>query len=333
MATKYSGSLDVSKELDEDEPKRSPVIDDSEDASEHSLEDDFNELIRRELGEPKKKAEPKKDITIEPVKEAPKIQEPDITIEKPAEKPRKPEKKIDVIKVEKKALEPKPIAKPAPKPKLVEKKPEPKNVTVKPEPKKVERHEPKAPKVEKVEKTSEPKKTKKDSPTPWSNRIITLVILILVAAGAVYAVNALRNGKDAAAMDCASDYVDDRGGISLAWSDASTVEQYWLRQAFESTSELEAARIFHMLACPDAFLSTLSDPSGYANCPTPPTYVIVDDQTVKDNAMAALDDQSILTKLNAGTGTKYFSLKYALDSPDVHAWEVHLNQTNATKKA
>lgn len=341
MSTKYSASLDVGEQLDEEKPKkRAPVIDDSEDVeqTEHSLEDDFNELIRRELADKPKKKEPK-EIMIEPVA----VKEPEIVIEKPVEKPRRPakaEKKVEVseapkIEVEPQVEKPEPKIVPTPevKPKLVEKKPQPKKIAVKPEPKKIERPEPK--KVEKKEKVSkpEPKAERNPAPTPKSNRIMTLLILILVAAGAVYAVNALRNGKDAAAMGCASDYVDDRGGISLAWHDASTVEQYWLRTAFETNSEIEAARIFHMLACPDAFLSTLSDPLGYVNCPTPAVYVIIDEHTLKDNAMAALDEQSVLTKLNAANSAKYFTLKYVLDEPAVRAWEVKLNQTNSTKKA
>jgi|GEM_PF-6835972 len=333
MATKYSGSLDVGEELDE-ENKRPPVIDDSDDGEETSAEDDFNDLIRRELGDitpqPKKKDEPKQEITIEPVKEVPKIEpKPEV---KPAPKPKvvKTEAPKAEAKIEK-PVEKKEIPKPAPK---VEKKVEPKKEIKKPEPKKVEKpapkvkkEEPKKPEVKKAEPKKEPPKASRSEPASKGTRWMTLIILLLVAAGAVYAVHALRNGKDNAALGCASSYASQRGGISLSWHDASSVEQYWLKQAFESASELEAARIFHMLACPDAFLSTLSDPAGYVNCPAPSTYIIIDEHTIEDNPIAALDDGSVLTKLASGKASRHFALKYNLAQPSVTAWEVQLNAT------
>jgi hypothetical protein len=311
MATKYSGSLDVGAELDDE--KRKPVIDDSEDGEEtaSSQDDDFNELIRKELGEPEK---PRKEIMIEPAAEVPKV-EP-----KPEVKEIKIEKKVEPKvekapepKIEKKVVAPKIEKKPA----KVEKKP------VAPAPK-VEKPKVEKPKVEKREPKIETRKP------AGGNRIITILILLLVAAGAVYAVSALRSTKDSAAMGCASQYVDDRGGISLAWGDASSVEQYWLKQAYEATSETEAARIFHMLACPEAFLSPFSDPNGYVNCKTPSVYVIVDSQALKDNPVASLDSSSVLSKLASQKNSTTFSLKYALSEPSVSAWEVRFN---ATKKA
>jgi hypothetical protein len=354
MATKYSASLDVGEELDNESPKkkRQPLIDDSEpEQDKPSLEDDFNDLIRRELGEeaPKKpvKAEAAVEapvIKIEPVKEVPKVDRPvkpvkEIKIEKIQSKPTRPEPKL--VKAE---------TRPMPK---VEVKPEPKKVEQpkpKPEPKKVEVRVEKKPEVKKAEpkvekkptpkvesKRAEQKKTEsKREPGSWSTRWAILIVLILIAGGAVYAVNALRNGKDAAALGCAAGFVDQKSGVSVSWNDASAVERYWLRQAFESDNELDAARIVHMLACDQAFLSTLSDPNGYSSCPTPATYLIVNEQALADNPVAALDNSSMLTKLASDATLKQFTLAYKLSDPSVRAWSVSVTapiKTNSTKTA
>ena len=326
MATKYSGSLDVGEELDE-ENKRPPVIDDDDGEETPSAEDDFNDLIRRELGDitpqPKKK---EAEVKIEPAKEVPKVEE--IKIEKPAPKPIRVK---EVPKIVPKFVKPEPkivkaeVKKEVPKVKEVVKV---KKETPKPTPKPVPKVMPKAPKVVKAElrkaEKSEPKReVKQSSGTRW----LTLLILLLVAAGAVYAVHALRTGKDDAALGCAMSYASQKNGVSLAWKDANAVEQYWLKSAYESTSELEAARIFHMLACPDAFLSTLSDPAGYLNCKTPVTYVLIDQQTLDENPIAAFGNTTVLTKLNTGKASKNFILKYQLTTPLVSAWEVKLNTT------
>ena len=339
--------------------KRKPLIDDSEPQKEHSLEDDFNDLIRRELGGP----EPKKEIVIEPVAPKPVRPEPAVIIEpvKPVVKPEV--KKVDVPKVEKKVevkkvetpkveakkvevkpvpkVEPKPVPKvvpvkvaPKPEPKVVAKtapkaftpKPVPKAVS-KPVPKKVEPRKVStpvkaAPKAEKVEPKVEHHVAhhQKDSEFKWG-RWVALAILLLIAMLAVFAVGAFKNSKDSAAIDCAVAYADGKGE-SLSWSDSSAVEQYWLRKAFESHSEVEASEIAHMLACDEAFLSTLSDPAGYANCKTPQVYVVVDDRTLGDNPAARLDSESILGKFNAEATMKKFTLAYKLTEPSVRAWKV-----------
>ncbi len=347
--------------------KRKPLIDDSEPQKEHSLEDDFNDLIRRELGGP----EPKKEIVIEPVAPKPVRPEPAVIIEpvKPVVKPEvkkvdvpKVEKKVEVKKVETPKVEvkkvevkpaPKVEAKPVPKvvPVKVAPKPEPK-VVAKPEPKVVAKTAPKtftpkpvpkavskpapkkveprkvstpvkaAPKAEKVEPKVEHHVAhhQKDSEFKWG-RWVALAILLLVAMLAVFAVGAFKNSKDSAAIDCAVAYADGKGE-SLSWSDSSAVEQYWLRKAFEAHSEVEASEIAHMLACDEAFLSTLSDPAGYANCKTPQVYVVVDDRTLGDNPAARLDSESILGKFNAEATMKKFTLAYKLTEPSVRAWKV-----------
>lgn len=303
--------------------KRKPLIDDSPEKIEHSLEDDFNELIRRELADDVPK---KAEIKVEPAKEVPKVEEPKRDAPETKRAPQKTEQRPEPKRA--------PVAR-AP-PKKVAERVQPKKVESKPEPKKVERNEPKKdPRVHPKRHVEQPKK---ESPAPAPNpvegprtgRWFTMLILLLVAVGAVYAVSALRNNKDASALGCAAAYVQDHSGVSLLWADANAVERYWLRQAFETSSEKESAEILHMLACDEAFLSTLSDPATYVDCATPPVYLVVDSATLSENPVAALGQETVLAQLVAGKPLKQFKLTYSLDELGVSAWEVSVS---APKKA
>lgn len=296
--------------------KRKPLIDDSPDEMEHSLEDDFNELIRRELAD-----DAPKEIKVEPAKEVPKVEISDEKRDAPKQEPKRVPK--DVPKPEPKRA---PVAR-AP-PKKVAERVQPKKVESKPEPKKVERNEPKRDPRAHPKRHVEPakKETPPQAPAPVNGprtgRWFSLMVLLLIAVGAVYAVSALRNSKDAGALGCAAAYVQDHSGVSLLWADANAVERYWLRQAFETSSGQEAAVIFHMLACDEAFLSTLSDPAAYVDCVTPPVYVVVDSATLSENPVAALGAETVLAQLVAGKSLRQFKLAYALEEPGVSAWEV-----------
>ncbi|MBI4151037.1 hypothetical protein HY492_02845 [Candidatus Woesearchaeota archaeon] len=314
--------------------KRKPLIDDSEPKNEASLDDDFNDLIRRELSDdaPAKPVEAKPGVVIEPVKKPelkPEIKKVEIKAE-PKKVEVKPELKKE-IKIEpakkptpkKIAIEPvKKIERPQPKkvePKLVAVKPQPRRVETKPEPRKVERHELKV--AEHKKESPEPATPVYDDTPKGLGKWVAVLLVLLVAAAAVYAVSAIRNGKDAAAVDCATSYAEERGA-SLSWADANSAEQYWLSNVYETHSELEAVEILRMLACPDAFISSLSDPAAYSACPVPDIYVVIDERALSDNPIARLDAESILAKLNAKAPLTRFTLAYELADPAVTAWKV-----------
>ncbi len=303
--------------------KRKPLIDDSE-PEEHSLDDDFNDLIRRELsdGTPPEKIKIEKPVFIESPKK----------IEAKAEIKKAEQKKVDEVKP-KKEIKIEPVKKQTPKkimiekvepkkiePKVVAVKPQPRKIETKPEPRKVERHELKVaePQKTRVEESTAP--AYDDTPKGFGKWVAVLLVLLVAAAG-VYAVSAIRNGKDAAAVDCATAFAEERGA-SLSWSDANSAEQYWLGKVYETHSELEAVEILSMLACPDAFISTLSDPAAYSACPVPVTYVIIDERALSENPIARLDAESILAKLNAKVSLTRFKLAYELTEPSVAAWKM-----------
>ncbi len=308
--------------------KRKPVIDDSPEPNQHSLDDDFNDLIRRELSDDApKSSEPKpapviepkvepKPVKIEPVKKEIKI-EPVKKVERPV-----PAKKVEI---EAKKPEPKKAEVKKVEPKVVAVKPQPKKVETRPEPRKVERAkvEPKKVEPRKAEAKSEPIRgapAYDDEPKGLGKWIAILLVLILAAA-AVYAVGALRSGKDASGLECATEYADARG-TTLSWSDASSVEQFWLTKAFETKSEAESVEILHMLACESAFISTLSEPAGYSSCPTNDIFVVVDESALSDNPIARLDKDSVLAKLNTESTLVRFTLAYKLTDPNVRAWKI-----------
>jgi hypothetical protein len=317
---------------DENNKRRKPLIDDSEPQSEHSLDDDFNDLIRRELGEesPKKK-EP--EIMITPAREEVKRPEPKIEVV-----PVKPEPRPEPI-IKKETI--KPVAKPAPvkkveikkapvkpipvkkvEPKVVAVKAQPKKVETKAEPRKVERHVPSQPKV--VNRATGPVQPRQDAydDTPRFGKYVAMIIVLVLLAVGVYAVGAMRSNTGEAGLGCASTYVDQRSGVELSWADASPVEQSWLRKAYEESSEAKAAEIFHMLACDDAVLGTLSDPAAYSKCPTPNVYVVVDERTLSENPTASLDSKSVLALMHSDNALKQFTLVYKLAEPDVRVWKI-----------
>jgi hypothetical protein len=328
MGKYLSGSLDVGAELDE-EPM-GPVIDEDEEES-SSFEEDFGDLIRKELGDDVPSDEPSEtpqEIKIEPAKEAPIIEEKE---ELPEIVPvAKPEPKKEVPKAE-------PIKKVAPKKEVAKAKPvkkaEPKpKPAKKPATKKVAK--PKKTKVKKVSKPVE-KKAPVVAPTPTpepipqpasqpsrspNTRIFMFLILLLIATGVVYAVGSIFS-TDEGAFACAVGFVDDKEGASLAWSESNAVSKYWLGEAFQTNDVVESQEILHMLACEDTFLSTLSEPASYAACETPQVYLIVDEQSISDNVIATSDEFSVLSRLLAGEEVDGFELEYELD--DVTAWKVN----------
>lgn len=273
------------------EKKRKPVIDDTPEPQKTSAEDDFNDLIRREL-EGKPEPKPAKPIKIEPAKEVPKVEPKVVKSRKPIMaqrakvKPfsRKPKPKVIKPRVPKKIDPPKEAPTPDPEP-------------------------------------STPVYTPPPS-SPGRSRWMSLLIIILIAVGAVYGMNALRNSDDDGAFDCAVDYVDGQSGTPVIWDEANAVERFWLRNAYESNDAVKSARIFHMLACEEAFLSTLSEPSAYKNCVTPPVFVIIDESALSENPAAALDENSVLTKLANEGVLRGFDLVYRLSDPDVSAWQI-----------
>jgi len=304
-SVKYGASLDVGSDMDK-ERKRKPVIDDTPEVK--KADEDFNDLIRKELGESPKKP----DIKIEPARKAIKIEpaRKSIRIE-PARKPVERAKAVP-----KGSQTRKPIMAQRAKIKPFSSRKQPKAIT------------PRVPKQTKPTPATPPNDGIPLQPSDLpiqpksSGRWVSLLVMLLVAVGAVYAMGTLRGSDDADSFACASSFVDEQGGISLTFSDANAVERFWLRNAYESDDAVKSARIFHMLACEEAFLSTLSDPSAYANCSTPPVYVIVDEETLDANPVAALGEETILSKLATYGSINSFELVYRLETPDVSAWEV-----------
>jgi len=328
--SKYSYSLDVGKDLD-DETSVPKGLAKYEQEFKELLEDDQPKAPAADEKQKDVKKEAPKEQKKEPIKEQKKEPVKEVKREVRKEAP----KKVEV----KKQVAAKPQSKPMPRPV-----PKPVPVKVKPRESKVERPKavdartvstklsPQGPAQSakttgQIQKPSAPNAQNPSSPAsdnlPGGRWPLAILIAVIVIAGLFYAFQSMGVSDVPAATTCTYKYIDSKDGVVLSWENATAVQREWLRQAMLTSESGKAAEIFKMLACPGARVTNESVPMTYADCEVPATYLVVS-PVMYDALVKEARRNSMLAGMSNPKSEfkRFFTVAYATEDPKLVTWRV-----------